>query len=241
MSKKLQYFKATRPNGRDFYTGTVDYGAALVSGETITHPTARMDQVSGRASTYLSISTSAADCAGFSWPCRLFVVESVGRALKADDTLPNKRRVSGLRVVAELPAHEVFGPNGAKVAALIERAGRLTRDEVNRLDAARDAAWCAARYAARDAARCAARYAARDAARHAARDAARYAARDAARDAARYAAWYAARYAAWDAAWYAARYAARYAALALVVQDLITEEYFNTLYGPWASVIGDAS
>ena len=24
------YYKATRPNGTDFYTGTVDYGAALI-------------------------------------------------------------------------------------------------------------------------------------------------------------------------------------------------------------------
>jgi hypothetical protein len=95
--------------------------------------------------------------------------------------------------------------------------GEATKEE---LDAARAAAW----YAARDAARAAAWYAARDAAwyatwdaawdaaRDAARDAAWYAARDAARDAARYAA----RYAAWDAtnnaAWDAARDAAWYAA-----------------------------
>ena len=29
------YYKATRPDGTDFYTGTVDYGAALASGDTI--------------------------------------------------------------------------------------------------------------------------------------------------------------------------------------------------------------
>ena len=185
MSKKIVYYKATRPDGTDFHTGAVNYGAALATGETITHPTARKDQVGDRPSTYLSISTSATDCTGFSWPCRMFVVEPVGSALKVAATLPNKRRVSALRVVAELPAHGVFGPNGAKVAALIERAGRLTIDEERRLSAA----WSAAR----------------------------------------------------DAAWYAARNAARNAALALVVQDLITEEHFNTLYGPWASVIGDAS
>ena len=64
------------------------------------------------------------------------------------------------------------------------------------------------------------------------------------------AAWGAARFAAWDAAWDAARDAALSAALsaawnaawgavlALVVQDLISEEHFNILYGPWASVMG---
>ena len=68
--------------------------------------------------------------------------------------------------------------------------GEATKDE---LDAARDAAWNAARDAARAAARAAARDAAWDAARAAARDTA----------------WDAARDAAWDAAWDAARAAAR--------------------------------
>jgi len=220
MTKKLTYYKATRPNGRDFHTNTVDYGEALTSGDTITHAYTRKEQVAGRASTYLSISTSASDCTGMKWPCRLFVVEPVGRALKADSDLPNKRRVAALRVVAELPAHEVFGPNGAAVAALIARAGRLTRDESNRLGAAGGAA--------------------RGAASGAAWGAAGYAARGAAWGAAWYAAGYAARYAARGAAEYAAGYAAGYAAFALLVQDLISEEHFNTLYGPWASVIGES-
>jgi hypothetical protein len=65
----------------------------------------------------------------------------------------------------------------------------------------------------------------------------------AARDAARAAAWDAARAAAWDAARAAARDAARDAAWALVVYDLIgqhgfTQKHYNTLVGPWESVIG---
>lgn len=59
----------------------------------------------------------------------------------------------------------------------------------------------------------------------AARVAARVAARAAARDAARDAACHAAR----DAAW------------ALVVRDLISDEHCNILYGPWASVFGEAA
>ena len=66
-------------------------------------------------------------------------------------------------------------------------------------------------------------------------------------------AWDAARDAAWDAARDAARGAARgaalatardavwIAALALVVRDLITPKQFDTLYGPWASVMGDVN
>ena len=87
----------------------------------------------------------------------------------------------------ELPAHELFGPQGEHVAALIERARRLTLDEVRTLipvwDAevddftlgtafaiARDAAKATAR-AAWDAALAEARYAVPDAALRATRDA----------------------------------------------------------------------
>jgi hypothetical protein len=128
-----------------------------------------------------------------------------------------------------------FGPQWDHIVALVRRAAVLTADEATRLDAARDAArdaaWDAAGYAARDAAR--------EAAREAARYAAGYAAWDAAREAARYADREAARYAAWDAAGYAAWEAAR----ALAMRDLIgqrafTQEHYDLLTGPWATVIG---
>ena len=231
------YWKATRPDGRDFHSGTIDYAGALATGEIIRHPTSR--KVRNRPETYLSVSVSAADCSGFRWPCRLFRVEPVGRVMGGGkvplQASPNKRAVSALRVVEEVPAWQALGPNGEAVAAQIERTSRLTPDEIRRLAAAWDAAWYAAgavaRYAARDAAWDAAgavagavaRYAARDAARDAAWDAAGYAARDAARDAAGYAAG--------DAAWDAAG--------ALVVRDLITAEQFEVLYGPWRSAIED--
>jgi hypothetical protein len=86
----------------------------------------------------------------------------------------------------------------AVVASREYAEGRITAGQ---LDAARDAAWDAARDAARDAAWDAAWDAARDAAWDAARDAARDAAWAAARAAAWDAAWGAARAAAWDAAW----------------------------------------
>jgi len=144
------YFKATHPDGRDFRTGTIDYAAALASGEVIRHPSAEM--VRDDASTYLSVSVSAADCTGFSWPCRLFRVEPVGDVMDDLSDSPNKRAVSALRVVEELPAWQAFGPNGEQVVRLIARAALLTKDEASRLDAARDAARDAACDAARDAA-----------------------------------------------------------------------------------------
>ena len=138
------YYKATRPDGTDFRTGTVDYAAALRGGTVVEH--SAFDR-KGDASGYLSVSVSAADCTGFTWPCRLFVVEPVGRAFRVGDNLPNKRAVRALRVVEERPAWEAFGPNGEAVVAVIDRARSLTGAEIESLraqGAARDAAWGAA-------------------------------------------------------------------------------------------------
>ena len=209
----MKLYKATRPDGTDFRTGTVNYAKALETGAVLKHPEKRKRN---DPSTYFSVSISPTDCTGMSWPCRLFRVEAVGRATR-NDSLENKRCCSSLRVVEELPAHEALGPQGKEVAALIERCRTLTYDEAQELHAAWDAAWGAARGAAWDAAW----GVAWGAARGAARDAAWAAARDAARDAA------------WDAAWDAARHAA----LALISKDLITPEQFNVLYGPWRKVM----
>ena len=208
----MTHYKATREDGTDFNTGTIDYAGALGTGVPVTHPGAGTSLTD--ASDYLSVSTSPSDCTGFRWPCRLFVVEPVDPWTPHASDLPNKRACRSLLVVEERPPHEVFGPNGGAVVAAIERASRMTLDEVKRLGAA----WDAALDAARDAAR--------DAAWDAARDAAWGAARDAARDAA----WDAARDAAWDAAWAAA--------LALTTRDLITPDHFDTLTKPWCDVIG---
>ena len=127
------YCKATRPDGTDFRTGTVDYAAALASGEVVRHPAAVMD--TDDAATYFSVSVAEADCTGVEWPCRLFRVEPVGEAVASSD-FPSKRCVSALRVVGELPAWRALGPNGREVAAVVERARSLTGGEAKLLDAA---------------------------------------------------------------------------------------------------------
>jgi hypothetical protein len=169
------YYKATRPDGTDFRTGEVDYAAALESGEVLKHPSSKMER--NEPHSYFSVSVEAADCTGMGWPCRLFRVEPVGRVLK-NDALPSKRCCRALKVVEELPAHLALGPNGERVADLIERTGHLSLTEASALCAARGGA----RGAAWDVAWDVAWGAARDAAWDAARDAAW--ARDAARDAA---------------------------------------------------------
>jgi hypothetical protein len=210
----MRYYKATRPDGTDFRTGRIDYAAALASGEVIRHPAP--ERVRHDASTYLSVSIEPADCTGMEWPCRLFQVEPVGRAIKGTD-FPNKRCVSALRVVEELPAWHALGPNGQEVARFIASSWTITPEQTRRL---RPPAWVA-------------RAAAWDVAWAAAWDAERAAERAAAWDAAWAAAWDAERGVTWEAAW-----VARVAAWALVVRDRITPAQFDTLIRPWVAVMG---
>ena len=144
------YYKATREDGTDFNTGTIDYAAALGTDVPVTHPGGGTSLTD--AADYLSVSTSPSDCTRFRWPCRLFVVEPVDPWTPHASDLPNKRACRSLLVIEERPAHEAFGPNGEAVVAVIDRASRLTLGEVERLAAAWDAVWAAAWDAARDAA-----------------------------------------------------------------------------------------
>ncbi len=210
------YYKATRPNGTSFHDGVTRWEV----GETVKIKVMdRRKTMCGKGILHASDAPGETLVNG-TWPCRLFEVEGEPIAQGG-----HKLGFHELTVVRELPAWQVFGPNGEAVVELIEQAARMTEDEVARMndpyaarDAARDAAWNAS---------------------HAAWIAA-WNAWIAAWNAS-HAAWYAARYAARDtarvAAWNAARDAARYAAAALVVRDLISEEDFQILYRPWASVM----
>ena len=232
----LTYYKATRPDGFSFADPT--FGPWEV-GKTLRRPKDTGSGTSNPARIKINgVTTNPPLCGpgwlhasnepgevlvGGKWPCRLFRVE--GKAhIGFDSRHPHKGGFLQLKVVEELPAHLALGPNGEEVAALIERARKLTAEEAKRLAAAGDAAWDAARAAAWDAARAAAGDAAGAAARAAAWAAARAAAGDAAWDAAGAAAWAAAG----DAAW------------ALVVKDLITPEQFDALYAPWREVVEEA-
>ncbi len=221
----MTFYKATRPDGTDFYSGTVDYAAALESGVPVTAP------VIGLANDHrfpgpkwLHMATVPTECVGMSWPCRLFEVEPDDDLGEDRPRHEHKVGATSVRVLREIDAHQALGPQGEHVAAPIERCRTLTGDELDNLVAA----WAAARDAAWDAAR--------DAAWGAAWDAARDAALGAARDAA----WAAARDAAWAAAWAAARDAA----VALVSRDRIghhpgwDQGAYDRLTGPWRSVIG---
>ena len=165
------FWKATRPDGTDFFSGTIDYAAALETGEPVTVP--EVDDPRCCTGTVLHASTVPTETLiGGSWPCRLFEVTGTPVAEEW-----HKRGFFSLTVVREVDGHLALGPQGEYVAAVIDQAGRLDRQEAESLHAAWDAARAAARDAAWDSAR--------DAARSAARDAARAAAGAAAWDAAR--------------------------------------------------------
>ena len=228
----MTYYKAVRPDGTSFYDDTFRWlpdgwqsGDPVPANLVVEHPDYSPTSLS--ASRYLSASTVATDCTGKGWPCVLLELEPVGSVRQPDPYgLPHKAVAPAWLVIRELPAITALGPQGAEMAALIDRCSLLTGDDIDRLRAVRGAALGAAR----DAAWYAARYAARDAARDAAGDAARDAAWDAAGDAA----WDAARDAAWRAAWDVARDAAG----ALIVRDIISDAHYDELTMAWRGVIG---
>lgn len=211
MSERI-YYKATRPDGTSFQS----CGVSWAVGEVTKHPNIGTAKSRTDAADYLSVSDSPTNCTGFSWPCRLFIVEPVGTSKPWQphpDSLPNKWAARRWRAVEEIPSHLALGPHGAQIAALVEHAGALTDAEARRIRAARDATTDAAWYEAWDAAWFAAHAAARGASRGAA----------------------------WCAAWGAQGrvwYAARGAIWGLVVRDLISAEHYSTLTKPWRDTIG---
>lgn len=179
------YYKALRPDGTDFATGKTKprKGRWMPRINDLLVMCVRGYHVSD---------APAETLVNGSWPCKLARVEIPDGEWEREG---HKFVVPTYRVVEWLPAWQALGPNGEAVAALIERAGRLTQEEFERLSAA----WSAAESAAESAA------------------------------------WSSAR----SAALSAGRSAVSWAARALIVRDLISPEQFDTLYDPWASVIGD--
>ena len=108
---------------------------------------------------------------------------------------------------------EKYGSQTTEVEALLEKIKTITPEQAKALDAPWDAPWKAVWGAVWTAAR--------------------GAGREAALEAALEAAWVAVRETAWDAGWVAVWDAV----LATVTKDLISQEEFDVLRGPWASVM----
>ena len=231
------YWKAVRPDGTDFWTGTVRWlpKTPLKRPHTVRHPSSTC-AVREDHSTSLAVSTDPTNLPGALWPMRLCRVEQVEDIIITD---AYKRQSVAWRVVEEVDPSIRFGPQGPHVAALIARAREITGDEVEKFNAARESA------------RDAVRESARDAVWDAVRESACFAASNAAGVDGRESAWIGASESAWVAASKAARVtgsdavwgAVWDAARALVVRDLIgqhgfTQAHYDTFTRTWASVIG---
>lgn len=136
----MPHYKATRTNGTDFYSGKIDYAAALKDATPIVHP-APGALGSQSAGGYISVATVPTDCTAFQWPCRLFEVEPVGESWAPSRGMPNKRAAHKVKVVAEIESWRVFGPRGEGCAAIIDRFATLTYEQRLALADARDSAW----------------------------------------------------------------------------------------------------
>ena len=140
------YYKAVRPDGTDFFTQSVQWAPKTVKarrGRLVKHPTSTT-LTAGHYSTGLAASLDITAFPGAdSWPIRLLQVEPVGGVIVRGP----KAMALSWRVVAELDPASRFGPQGAHVVALVERAGALTSQDAA-WDAAGDAAWAAAGAAA---------------------------------------------------------------------------------------------
>lgn len=206
---KVQYFKAVRPTGRDHYSGTIDYS---VPGSVVTHPNSTR-MLHNIPSSYLSVSTSPEEALlGGSWPCRLFEVEPIGDVMGDLFASPHKRACLAVKVIQELPAYLVFGPQREHVVALLRRAQYLNSDQVRAGNITWGNSGAVARQAVWDAAWAAASRSNRGSACHAA----------------------------WAYVWGEYGYAPGIAAVALIVRDQLDPSDYRFLTAPWRSVAGNA-
>lgn len=114
------FYKAIRPNGTDFQTGTINYAAAT-GGHTIALPHSPTPRC--HTDTVLHASPEAAETlTGIgTWPCRLLLVE--GHPVTAD---ARTRGFFKLTVHHEVDAAQALGPNAPEALAIIAAAQTLT-------------------------------------------------------------------------------------------------------------------
>ena len=111
------FYAAASPSGHDFE-----------STELIYRPGEMLDALDADSPLHASaIAGEVLGLCGVEWPMRLFAVE--GTPYEECD-LSGHFHFEQLRVVEELPAHAVFGPQGEAVIGLIERAAQLSAAEL---------------------------------------------------------------------------------------------------------------
>lgn len=128
------FYKAVKPDGTDFHTGTVQWlplepANKPIKNRIIKHPTSKKVIV-GKHSTSLAVSTNPMNVLGAYWPMRMAIVKpAVGYipVYCSDD----KWQALAWEVVREIPAYTHFGSNGVYVKSLIDQILRLTLEQTN--------------------------------------------------------------------------------------------------------------
>ena len=119
----MPFYKLTRSDGRDFWSGRIDYACAYRTGEVLWHPLhgkTALDHENDAS--YFSVATApSATLGNFIYdpktpnlvpPCRLFEVEPVGEESAIERLGGHEwRALQALRVTKEHPAELVLGPN----------------------------------------------------------------------------------------------------------------------------------
>lgn len=121
------FYKAVRPDGTDFFSGTVDYAGICGTDQTLPVLPPCIDPECCSADVYHASVSKADTLIGGSWPCRLFEVE--GEPVDEEGT---KRGFYTLKVLRELPAHEALGPNGVALLELFTEAEALTWEQATK-------------------------------------------------------------------------------------------------------------
>jgi hypothetical protein len=107
------------------------------SGRPYPAPGVRVVSRHGDAPPYLVVEERLDNVLVLEWPIRLWRVTAIDAA--ADQVAGSGYvRATAFTVVEEVDARVVFGPNGAEVAAIVDRASRLSADEAGLLAAAHD-------------------------------------------------------------------------------------------------------
>lgn len=124
-TKPKTFYKAVTLNYLDFASGTIDYSV----GNDVVHPNPGKFG-KGEADGYLSVALEPTGCIGSEWPLRLLEVEveeswQPHNVIEATKDYRNKHAVHRLKVVREIEAWNVFGPQGERVAELTDKANEL--------------------------------------------------------------------------------------------------------------------
>lgn len=126
------FYKTVTPEGRDFYTKTLDYEAALKTGKPVHHPTSTRIDPTDR-STFLAISaTPTAAMGSLSYPSRLLKVTPLDNPVPLK-SFPQWYATLALKVLEERPLRELFGRHGRRLLEFYEDVSLLSTEQLSDL------------------------------------------------------------------------------------------------------------